>query len=183
MNERRPDDSKARPEDFDGPEATLDDWRWHVEGEFPRGLDPGQGYVHIGVFVSWLACHGMLDADWIDRAGLVSLTLELVERRVAPCALRDGTAGQLTRSMLKAEGAAFASAYYAPQYGYPSDWRRVFGRAADAYAVPGTWETYDRMAPVVDERYSEWTKAGRPELMQLPGPLGLLSRILRPWRT
>jgi hypothetical protein len=166
----------------EGPEATLDDWRWHVEGAFPAGRAPEQGYVHIGLFVAWLAGHGLLDPGWVERAGLLDRTIELAERRAEPCSLLEGTHGRLTREMLGPEGAAFASAYYAPQYGYPSDWRRVFGRAADAYDVAGDWAAFERIEPVVNGRYEAWTKAGRPELMPLPGLLGALSRILRPGR-
>jgi hypothetical protein len=174
---------QVRPdEEFERQEATLDDWRWHVEGAFPAGRAPEQGYAHIGLFVAWLAGHGLLDPDWVERAGLLDRTIALVERRADPCSLLDGTEGRLTREMLGAEGAAFAGAYYAPQYGYPSDWRQVFGRAADTYDIIGDWSAYDRIAPVVDGRFAAWAKAGRPELMPLPGVLGALSRILRPGR-
>jgi hypothetical protein len=177
------DGLEGRPDDgSEAPEATLDDWRWHVEGSFPAGRDPEQGYVHIGLFVAWLATHGLLDPAWVERAGLLDRTIALAEHRAGPCSLLEGTSGRLTRDMLGPEGVAFASAYYAPQYAYPSDWRRVFGRDADTYDVPGDWAAYERIEPVVDGRYEAWTKAGRPELMPLPGVLGALSRILRPGR-
>ena len=68
---------------------------------------------------------------------------------------------------------------YAPQYGYTQDWRRVFGKAADKYAVPETWETYGRIAPVIDFRYAGWVKSGKPELMDMPGLLGSLLKLWR----
>jgi hypothetical protein len=182
MSKRR--EPEPSPDDtvLDGQAGTFDDWRWHVEGQFPTDQAPEQAYVHIGLFVAWLACRGLLDPGWVERAGLLDRTIALAERRSEPCALLEGTQGRLTRPMLSPEGAAFASAYYAPQYGYPSDWRRVFGRPADRYDVPGDWETYDRVAAVVDGRYAAWIKAGRPELMPLPGVLGTVARFLRPPR-
>jgi hypothetical protein len=176
MSERRPEEGSGEAE------TTLDDWRWHVEGSFPAGRAPEQGYVHIGLFVAWLAGHGLLDPDWVERAGLLDRTIALAERRAEPCSLLEGTNGRLTRDMLCPDGAAFAAAYFAPQYAYPSDWRRVFGRAADTYDVPGDWAAYERIAPVIDGRHEAWERAGRPELMPLPGLLGALSRILRPGR-
>ena len=176
------DRSASNGPDFDEATATLDDWRWHVEGQFPAGQAPEQGYVHIGVFTAWLIGRGLLDAGWVAEAGLVTQVIDLAQRRVAPCALLEPTSGRLVRAMLGADGAAFSGAYYAPQYGYPSDWRHVFGRAADRYDVPGDWTTFDRIAPVIDGRYNNWTRGGRPELMPLPGPLGLVSRLLRPRR-
>ena len=81
--------------------------------------------------------------------------------------------------MLTAEGGAFAAAYYAPEYGYALDYRRIFGRAADNYDVTGDWAAFDRLAPLVDARYDRWIKAGRPELMPMTGPLGILLRLVR----
>jgi hypothetical protein len=168
----------ATPPDAKEQTAVLDDWRWHVEGEFPSGQVPEQGYVHIGVFVAWAIGRGLLDAGWAARAGLVSQVIAIAERAAEPCALREATDGRLAKEMLSEEGAAFAAAYYAPEYGYASDWRHLFGREADRYDVPCDWATFDRFAPVVDGRYASWKKAGRPELMPLPGLLGILLRLV-----
>lgn len=61
--------------------------------------------------------------------------------------LRDMANGSLASDMLSEDGRAFTSTCYAPEYGYPSDHRRVFGRGADGYAVPDGWESYHRRAP------------------------------------
>jgi hypothetical protein len=157
----------------------YDVWRWHTEGKFPDDQPPEQGYVHIGVFIAWLASHDMLDEDWIARSGVARAVAALRDRSDGICALRDMTDGRLASDMLTAEGQAFTSAYYAPEYGYPSDWRRVFGRAANHYAVPEGWETYDRMEPLVELRYHQWVDAGSPELMPLPRLLDLFYRLVR----
>jgi hypothetical protein len=81
--------------------------------------------------------------------------------------------------MLTDEGRAFTGAYYAPEYGYARDWRRVFGRRADRYAVPDDWEAYDRIGPRIERRYREWIAAGRPELMPLPRLLSALLALTR----
>jgi len=93
--------------------------------------------------------------------------------------MRDMTDGRLASDMLRAEGRAFTGAYYAPEYGYARDWRRVFGRRADRYAVPDEWDTYDRIGPVIERRYHEWVAADRPELMPLPRLLSALLRVAR----
>ena len=166
------------PEPSSVPESDVfDDWRWHVEGAFPAGREPEQGYVHIGVFVAWLARHDMLAAATRggDAAGAIDA---VVDRSGSFMALLGPTSGRLTRAMLQPDGQAFAGAYYAPEYGYPRDWRSSFGRRADSYSVPATWDTYDRLEPVLDRRHAEWIAAGRPELMPLPGLLGRLARLL-----
>lgn len=61
--------------------------------------------------------------------------------------------------MPSAEGVAFTSAYYAPEYGCTRDWRGIFGRWADRYDVPDGWETFDRIAPLIYRRHAEWVAA------------------------
>jgi hypothetical protein len=160
--------------------AEYDDWRWHVEGHFPKDQPPEQGYVHIGVFVTWLLDFGFVDPDWVARAGAEQAVTAVAERRGTPGTLRDVTEGRLVSDMLTPEGRAFTGAYYAPEYGYARDWRGVFGRRADRYDVPDAWETYDRIAPLLDRRHEAWVAAGKPELMPLPGLPGVLLRLFRP---
>jgi hypothetical protein len=157
----------------------YDLWSWHTEGAFPADQPPEQGYVHIGVFVTWLALHEMLDPDWVANSGMEQAVAAIRDRGATPCGLRDATAGRLASDMLTAEGQGFAGAYYAPEYGYARDWRRVFGRQADRYAVPDDWETYDAIAPLVDGRCRQWIAAGEPELMPLPRLLSVLLRFAR----
>src|SRR5271157_3996690 len=103
----------------------YDLWRWHTEGIFPKDASPEQGYVHIGVFVTWLALHDLLDPAWVSKSGVAGAVAALRERREDPCGLRDLTDGRLASDMLTAEGQGFAGAYYAPEYGYTGDWRRA----------------------------------------------------------
>jgi hypothetical protein len=168
------------PDVTDGSEAGVyDDWRWHTDGAFPAGRSPTQGYVHIGVFVAWLVRHGMADRERIAQLGGAADITGLMDHDGLPTSLRESTGGRLSADLLTAEGRGFTSAYYAPEYGYPRDWQRTFGRRADRYDVPDSWESYDRVAPTIDKRYSEWVQNGRPELMPLPGLLtGLLARWL-----
>jgi hypothetical protein len=157
----------------------YDLWRWHTEGVFPKDQPPEQGYVHIGMFLTWLVDLDMVDPDWIARSGVEDAVEAIRGRRETPCAMRDTTEGRLASDMLTDEGRAFTGAYYAPEYGYARDWRRVFGRRADRYAVPDDWEAYDRIGPRIERRYREWIAAGRPELMPLPRLLSALLALTR----
>ena len=158
----------------------YDLWRWHIEGVFPSDQPREQAYVHIGVFVAWLADHDMLDAGWVARSGAAEAVATIRAHRGLPSGLRDLTEGRFAGDMLTPEGRGFTGAYYAPEYGYPRDWRRAFGRKADRYDVPDTWATYDWIAPLIDRRHGEWVQAGRPELMPLPRLLAVLMKIVRP---
>jgi hypothetical protein len=158
----------------------YDAWSWHTEGSFPKDQPPEQGYVHIGVFVAWLASHDLLDGDWVARSAAEIALASVRDRRSNVCALRDLTDGRLASDMLTPEGQGFTGAYYAPEYGYARDWRKVFGRRADRYEIPDDWQTYDRIEPLVELRYHEWIDAGRPELTPLPRLLNLILRFVRP---
>jgi hypothetical protein len=157
----------------------YDLWRWHTEGTFPKGERPEMGYVHIGMFVTWLVDLDMLDPDWMARSGVKDAVEAIRDRRETPCAMRDMTEGRLASDMMTADGQGFTGAYYAPEYGYARDWRKVFGRRADRYAVPDEWKTYDRIGPMIERRYREWIAAGRPELMPLPRLLSALLGLTR----
>jgi hypothetical protein len=130
--------------------------------------------------VTWLLDFGFVDSDWVARTGAEQVVTAVAERRGTPGSLRDVTEGRLASEMLTPEGRAFTGAYYAPEYGYARDWRKVFGRRADRYDVPDAWETYDRIAPLLDRRHEAWIVAGKPELMPLPGLPGVLLRLFRP---
>lgn len=105
----------------------YDRWKWHTEGDYPKDQASEQGYVHIGMFLAWLIRRNMLDPEWIARSGVGRAVVGVTEGSETATALRDMTDGALTSDMLAAEGLAFTSAYYAPEYGYPRDWRGVFG--------------------------------------------------------
>jgi hypothetical protein len=150
----------------------YDNWTWHTQGAFPKDQLPQQGYVHIAMFLTWLIDRDMLDAAWVAKAGVKRAVSAIEDRSESPCALRDMTNGRLASDMLSPEGQAFAGAYYAPEYGYARDWRNVFGRKADHYAVPDEWPTFDRIRPIVDRRYQRWVADGKPELMAMAGFMG-----------
>jgi hypothetical protein len=158
----------------------YDLWRWHTDGAFPKDQLPERGYVHIGVYLAWLINHDLLDPEWVARSGVMPAVAAIAARGETPCALRDSTGGRLASDMLTADGAQFTAAYYAPEYGFPRDWRWILGRRADRYDVPDEWETYDRIAPLIDRRYAAWVAAGRPELMSMPS---LLPSWLTFWRS
>jgi hypothetical protein len=156
----------------------YDDWHWHTEGAFPPDREPEAGYVHIAAFMAWLADHDMLDRQWMAAADVNGAALAIAARSGPISAFRDATGGRFSSEMLTPEGQAFTGAYYAPEYGYARDWRRVFGRRADVYDVPDEWQSYDRVAPLIERRYAEWKAAGRPDLMPLPS---ILQRFLMAW--
>jgi hypothetical protein len=137
----------------------YDDASWHYEGDFPKELDPQAGATHAGMFLAWCVLHGMAGELHTD-----DLADELAKLRA-----RELTPGQwfvtacdakFVDDDLNDEGNAFAAAYYALDRGlYLGDYDQVLGQTLPSlYHVPDTWDTYDRLAPVIAQRYGEWKR-------------------------
>ncbi len=67
---------------------------------------------------------------------------------------------KFTEEDLSSEGNAFAQYYYKSKarWGeYMDDYQLLFAeRGRSLYHVPDTWEIYDRIAPLIQERFDEW---------------------------
>ncbi|MVN87280.1 hypothetical protein GO986_10905 [Deinococcus sp. HMF7620] len=133
----------------------YDKAKWHYDGDFPPELPPSQGFVHTGMFISWLAGRNLL-AD-----GLAAEAIRT--RQQTGAQVFEAWGGVLTSEMLTAEGNAFARHYYASETGggeYLNDYFNLFDDLPSFYHVPDTWDNAARVAGLIDERYAEW-QAGR----------------------
>jgi hypothetical protein len=170
-----------RPMTDDGTQTIeYDRWEWHTAGKFPKKLPPEQGFVHIGLYLTWLVERDFLDAGWIRAAGAGQIVAAIKSGSQTGSALREAADGALTSEMVSAEGLGFSTAYYLPEYGYARDYRGVFGRRADYYAVADDRESYGQLSPLLDERYEVWLGAGKPEVMPAPARARGWLSFLRP---
>jgi len=66
--------------------------------------------------------------------------------------------GKFTDEDLSDEGNAFALAYFAFEKGsYLADYEAVLGESLETiYHVPDTWESFDKLKPILDRRLKEW---------------------------
>lgn len=136
----------------------FDDASWHYGEGLPEGYEENALGVHIGVFAIWCALNG-LAGDTLKRK--VSGIKKMYESRSnSPgqwCI--DKMDGQLTNDALSDDGNAFAYDYYDLAKG---EYRRDYFEAAGdddndyAFSVPDSWETYDKVAPIIARRYEEW---------------------------
>ncbi|MBZ9712578.1 hypothetical protein [Deinococcus multiflagellatus] len=137
----------------------YDKAKWHYDGDFPPELPPSQGFVHTGMFLSWLASRDLL-------ADALSADAEAIRTRQHTGAqVFQRWVGVLTSDMLTAEGNAFARHYYASEAGageYLHDYFNLFDDLPSVYHVPDTWENAAQVLAVMDERYAEW-QAGRSD--------------------
>jgi hypothetical protein len=139
----------------------YDDASWHYGGGFPGDLPPSAGATHIGMFVAWALLHGF--AGGIHLREFPEPLAQLRERKVTPGQFfMDACDEKFTDEDLSDLGNRFAKHYYehdhAPGH-YFSDYAATVGTEAPSiYHVPDTWETYEQIAPVIQQRFEEWLR-------------------------
>jgi hypothetical protein len=139
--------------------ANIDRADWHYGGNYPSDLPPGNAATHIGMYLAWVILRGFASEDLVKLAGD---TYNWVRNR-------EVTGGELLltkldekffEELLTAEGLAFTKSYYETN-GYANDYDRVLGgNLPTLYHVQDTWENFDKLAPVIDERLAAWRALG-----------------------
>jgi len=145
----------------------YDDASWHYGGEFAKDLPPEAGATHIGMFLAWAAASGLLGELHTDDDP--DLLGKLLDRSMTPGAWFIVACDEkFTDEDLNAEGNAFAATYYvdgetpdpaAPKY--LAEYCDVFSQFDDVYRVPDSWESFERLKPLLDKRFADW-KSPKP---------------------
>ena len=113
------------------------------------------------MFLSWCLLNGLAGELHLDD---FPETLEALKaRKITPGEfLIKACDEKFTDEDLSEEGNAFTVAYFDFKTGnYLGDYEDTLllpGR--NVYSVPDTWETYDKLAPIIERRYKEWKKNG-----------------------
>jgi hypothetical protein len=135
----------------------YDDASWHSGGNFPADLPSEAGATHTGIFLAWALLSGL--AGELHETELPEDLEQLRRREITPgsffLAVCDG---KFTDEDLSSEGNAFANHYFDLENGqYLADYDEVLsGGLPSQYHVPDSWEAFDRIRPVLDERLSSW---------------------------
>ena len=138
----------------------FDDASWHYGGDFPEELPEEAGATHIGMFVAWCLLNGL--AGEIHTVELKKDFDTLRSRALTPGAwfinVCDST---FTDEDLTDDGIAFTESYYdADEAEYLADYESTLGAGLESlYHIPDTWASYDALAPILAQRFSEWQKA------------------------
>ena len=137
----------------------YDDASWHYGGDFPEGLPDEAGATHTRMFVAWALLSGLSGSIHIedypdDIPKLRARSVTPGQFFLASCD------GKFTNEDLNEEGNAFAQAYFDFEKGkYLDDYGAVlFEGLPSMYHVPDTWENFDKLKPVLDQRLKEWRR-------------------------
>jgi hypothetical protein len=137
----------------------YDDWSWHSGGDFPPDLPPEAGATHIGMFVAWALLHRL--AGDIHVREFPEPLARLRERTITPGRFfLEACDGKFTDEDLSDHGNQFAEHYYQREDrpgGYFADYAETVGTEPPSiYHVPDTWETDEKLAPVIQRRFEDW---------------------------
>ncbi|MFF2087794.1 hypothetical protein ACFVVM_28785 [Nocardia sp. NPDC058176] len=139
---------------------TYDDCSWHSDTTSELGLDGDAAATHIGMFYAWAVAnnlHSPTMAIWGEPGERTRPELAaLFNRTKTPGRyLLDHCCGELNLSDLNPRGQAFTAAAY-PQYLRAYGYIPEIARHETIYHAPDTWDTYEAVAPLLDEAWAEW---------------------------
>ena len=135
----------------------YDDASWHYGGDFPKDLPQEAGATHIGMFLAWALLSG-LEGDLYTEE-LPDAIPSLQSRSITPGAFLIANCDEkFTDDDLNEEGNDFAQGYYASDAAlYVSDYGDTLGEGLESlYHVKDTWENFDRIKLVLDQRFKDW---------------------------
>lgn len=137
----------------------YDDASWHYGADnFSASLPQEAGATHTGMFVAWAFLAGLAGPLHIED--FPEDIPKLQKRIVTPGAYFYETCdGKFTDEDLNDIGNQFAQHYYDTANGqYLKDYEATLGQEVEElYAVADTWENYDRLSPVIEQRFREWS--------------------------
>lgn len=142
----------------------YDDWGWHVGGEFPPHQPDENGLVHIAAYLVWVARRGWITPEFADDPDLVPA---LNREPGAAVRLMERWDGKLVDEAMTDEAARFSDYYYAD--GYLADWSVEFADFPE-YGVTDIPRTHERIERILDKRYDDWVRNGRPPSWREPRP-------------
>ena len=129
---------------------------WHYGGDYPAELPPENGGTHIGMFLAWVILHE-LEGELHQENSAEALTAVRARTMTGREFLTRECDEKFWEEDLNAEANAFAHWYYEGNALYLEDYERVLGDSVETlYHVADTWQNYDLLAVVIDERFAEW---------------------------
>ena len=123
-------------------------------------LPPGHAATHIGMFLAWAILHDL--ENGYHQQHSADLLAKVRRREITGRQFFEATCnGKFTERELGVEGNAFAEHYYADGTGqrgrYFEDYKKVLvGRLPSFWHVADAWENYDKLAPIIDQRFEAW---------------------------
>ena len=140
--------------------SVYDKAKWHFEGDFPGELDDYQGYVHTGMFVGWLIENDLMSEEF--RNDLAAEIARFRKKELTGVEIFQRCCdGVLLLEDISEAGNRFTLPYFNFETGqYLADYEMTLAQNLPTiYHVPDTWDNYDKLKQVLDQRYAGWKRS------------------------
>lgn len=143
----------------------IDKGDWHFLAEaFPEGGPQEKAGTHIGMYLAWIINNNLIGELYIDEC---MTEIGMVKERIITgrTFLINECDFCLTEEEFNDEGLAFTLYYYSDNNlnndkvvkQYLMDYAEMFIKEPMTFwDVEDTWENYDKIKPVIDERFRSW---------------------------
>ncbi|MCK4663160.1 MAG: hypothetical protein KAT68_09865 [Bacteroidales bacterium] len=139
---------------------TIDRIDWHSGGDYPEDLPHENGGTHIGFYISWILnnyLHGELhresETDLKHVKKVINREITGLDFLISQCDEK------FWDEDMNEEGNAFTEFYYSNEKTsrFYDDYSNTLAQKLESiYHVENTWNNYDKLAKVIDKRYSDW---------------------------
>jgi hypothetical protein len=150
--------------------TSIDRAEWHYGGDFPQELPAENGGTHIGMYLAWIIQRGLGSATLKKHAG--EKLRWVLERKITGRQLLFTELDQkFFAALLTKMGKEFTRDYYETHV-YIDDYESVLGGDLPTlYHVEDSWTNYDKLAPVIDQRFSRWQQGEAPPVNAMQSQL------------
>ena len=134
---------------------------WHYLGQaFPQNAPQENGATHIGMYLAWIINNGLVGEFHLEES---KNSLEVLKRRqiTGRDFLIKECDSKLSEEDVNEQGLNFTNFYYrgiiegASLFLY--DYAEMFIKEPMSfYDVGDTWANYDKISPVIEERFKSW---------------------------
>jgi hypothetical protein len=142
--------------------ASYDRMDWHYGGDFPKNLPTENGGTHIGMYLAWII-NNDLYGDMHREESMDSIQKVLRREWTGRDFLVIECDEKFWEDDMNERGNEFTKFYYETQEGqdlsyFIEDYAGLFGDTVDSiYEVENTWDNYDKLRPLIDKRYRDWS--------------------------
>jgi hypothetical protein len=141
--------------------STIDRAEWHYRGDFPTDLPPEAGGTHIGMYLAWIIQRDLGSAT-LRKYARDSLQLLKARKITGRELLFTELEEKFFATLLTRVGREFTRDYYESGC-YIDDYEEALGGSfSTLYHVQDSWANYDKLAPVIDTRFTSWQQGTAP---------------------
>ncbi len=135
----------------------FDKAKWHLNSDFPEGLDSYQAYVHTGMFLAWLINNKLISTKFSEE-NKEGIRKFLRREKTGTQIYIDFLDGVFTSNELNDKAVKFTKYYFDFDNGsYIDDYDECFTSKLDSiFHAKDTWENFDKISSIIDVRFNEW---------------------------